>query len=142
MYDFHDGNEIAPNSKDKMPLALSPLAAGDPAENFEDYELIDINELITGGREGFRAYRVTGDSMVDHIMPGYIVFADTYCDPQHGDVIVSRINGKNCVKRFEQTSNGLYLVSANKTYEPIKIRKTDDFYILGVVRSHLAVYKK
>lgn len=88
------------------------------------------------------AYRVTGDSMLEYIKPGYIVFADTYCAPQHGDVIVSRVNGKNCVKIFERNGNGLYLVSANKSYKPIKIRKSDDFYILGVVRGHLAVYRK
>lgn len=142
MNHLHIGTFIAPHSKLKMPFPLSPLAAGVEAEICEDYELLDINELITGGREGYIAYRITGDSMSEDIKPGFIVFADPYCEPNQGDVIVSRLNGKNCVKIFEKNTKGLYLISANKDYEPRRITKKDDFQILGVVRGHLAVYKR
>lgn len=140
MHKFQDGQFIATKSKHKIPLALSLLAAGDASEVCEDYELLDINELITGGREGYVAYRVTGDSMLESIKPGYIVFVDPYCEPKLGDTIVSRINGKNCVKIFERNRKGLYLISANKAYKPRRVTKLDDFQILGVVKGHLAVY--
>jgi SOS-response transcriptional repressors (RecA-mediated autopeptidases) len=140
MSHFHDGDFIATKSKSKIPLALTLLPAGEPSEMFDDYELLDLNDLITGGREGYIAYRVTGDSMLENIKPGYIVFVDPYCEPKHGDIIVSRINGKNCVKIFEKNTKGLYLVPANKIYKPVRVTKSDDFQILGVVKGHLAVY--
>ena len=137
---MYDGEFLAVKSRRKIPFAFSPLAAGDPLEIFEDYELLDINDLITSGREGFIAYRVTGDSMLEYIKPGYIVFVDPYCEPQCGDVIVSRVNEKNCVKIFQKNREGLYLISANKEYKPRRVTKMDDFQILGVVKGHLAVY--
>lgn len=140
MYQFHDGKYISTNSNRKMPLSSSLLSAGEPSEIYDDYEQLDINEYITGGREGFVAYRVTGDSMLEYIKPGYIVFVDPYCETKQGDVIVSRVNGKNCVKIFDRKKNDLYLVSANKAYAPRRVTKKDDFQILGVVKGHLAVY--
>ena len=142
MTQFPNGQFVATRSKEKLPICISSLAAGDPAEIYDDYELFDVNELITGGREGFVAYKVTGDSMLEYIKPGYIVFADPYCQPEQGDVIVSRINGKNCVKIFKKSGNGLYLVSANKLYKPRRVTNVDEFQILGVVKGHLAVYGK
>lgn len=135
-----DGEFIATKSQRKIPMALSYLSAGEASETTDDYELLDINELITGGKEGMVSYKVTGDSMLEYIKPGYIVFVDPYQEPKNGDIIVSRVNGKNNVKIFKASDNGLYLVSANKTYPPKKITKVDDFHILGVVKGHLAVY--
>lgn len=137
---MYDGEFLATKSAKQMPIALSYIAAGEASEIFEDYEMLDINEMVTRGREGFIAYRVTGDSMLEYIKPGYMVFVDPYCEPKVGDIIVSRINGKNCVKIFQKTRKGLYLVSANKNYPPKEVKRTDDFQILGVVKGHLAVY--
>ncbi len=129
------------NQKRLIPIAVSPLAAGDPIDISDDFDYLDLNEIVTGGREGYMAYRVTGDSMVTQILPGYIVIADSYCEPQHGDVIVARINGLNCVKILDK-NRGLHLVSANKEYTPRRVTKADDFQIIGVVRGHVAIYRK
>lgn len=139
---FYDGSYLDPHSKEKTPVCNSYLQAGEASEVYEDYDLVDINELITGGRDGFIAYRVTGDSMLEYIKPGYIVFVDPYCEPKCGDTVVSRVNGKNCVKIFEKNTKGLYLISANKAYKPRQVTKHDEFQILGVVKGHLAVYGK
>lgn len=137
-----DGVFLATKSKRKTPLALSSLSAGEPSEICEDYELLDINELITGGKEGIVSYHVTGDSMREDIKPGDVVFADPYRQPENGDVIVSRINGKNNIKIYKSNSNKLFLVSKNKAYPAREVTAIDDFHILGVVLAHIGFHKK
>lgn len=133
---------LAQHSQKRIPLAHSLLSAGDAAEISEDYQLLDVCELITGGREGFVAYEVTGDSMVADIMPGYIVFVDPFCEPRNGDIVASCVNGRNNVKIFERKPSGLFLVSANKKYQPFEVKPSDNFFILGVVKAHLALHHK
>lgn len=135
------GTYIAAHSKIKIPLASSLLSAGDAFEISDDYELLDINELVTNGREGFVSYTVTGESMCDEIRPGYIVFVDPYLQPKIGDIIVARVNNKNNIKMFYPSQTGLYLVPKNLNFPLQEITANDEFSILGVVKAHLAVYK-
>ena len=137
-----DGAFLATKSKKKIPHALSSLSAGEPSEICDDYELLDINELITGGKEGIVSYPVTGDSMREDIKPGDIVFADPYRQPENGDIIVSRINGKNNIKIYKANNNKLFLIAKNKAYPPREVSRFDDFHILGVVVAHLGVHKR
>lgn len=131
---------LVTHSKAKIPTALSFISAGPAVEIGEDFHMLDVNELITRGREGFIAFEVTGDSMVGHIHPGNLVFVDTWAEPRNGDVVASNINGATCVKYFHRSDRGLYLVSANRSYSPREITRRDAFSILGVVRGHLALY--
>lgn len=131
---------VAPHSKRKMPLAYSMLAAGEAVEMSDDYQLLDVSELITNGRENVVAYVVTGDSMVEFIRNGNIVFVESGREPQNGDIVASCVNGLYCVKIFQRGTNGLFLVSANKKYLPREVKPTDSFHILGVIKAHLAVY--
>ncbi|MGH9818519.1 MAG: LexA family protein [Pyrinomonadaceae bacterium] len=124
-----------------MPLALSMISAGPAAEAVEDYSLLDINELITNGREGFVAFEVTGNSMVENILPGYMIFVDAWAEPRNGDIIAAAVDDAICVKIFSNRANGLYLVSANRDYPPQEITAKDNFRIVGVVKGHLAVYR-
>jgi phage repressor protein C with HTH and peptisase S24 domain len=102
----------------------------------ESFQLLDINALVTGGREGFAAFEVTGDSMVDHIHAGYLVFVDTWAEPRNGDIVAAVVNGLTCIKIFQQSTRGLYLVSANTECPPANILD-----VLGVVSASLVVYK-
>lgn len=133
-------NTLATKSKKLVPLAYSLLSAGDAAEVSDDYELLDINEMITKGREGFIAYPITGDSMIAGIQPGSVVFVDPYCEPKNGDIVACCVNGRNNVKIFKRTSTHLYLVSANKKYSPKEVTARDSFHVLGVVRGNLTLY--
>lgn len=128
------------HSKRTMPIAASLIAAGPAVEIGEDYKLLDLNELITKGREGFLAFEVTGNSMVDHIHPGNLVFVDTWVDPKNGDVVASSVNGLTCIKILKVSGANLFLVSANKSYQPRQITANDNFHVLGVVKGHLSVY--
>ncbi len=124
-----------------IPLAHSLLSAGPAIEICDDgYALLDVNFLITGGREGYIAFIVTGDSMRDDILPGYIVFVDTLAEPKNGDTIAVNINGQNCIKIFERTDYKLRLVPKNCDYPVREVKASDLLHILGVVRRHLAIY--
>lgn len=131
---------LTQHSRQQIPLALSMIAAGPAIEVTEDFNLLDVNELITGGREGYLAFEVTGNSMPP-IEPGYIVFVDSWRQPKNGDVIATEVNGLICIKQFKQERRGLFLVSANREYEPRQITERDRFRILGVVRGHLGLHR-
>ena len=124
-----------------IPLAYSLLSAGPAVEIHDDgYALLDLNALVTRGREGCVAFVVTGDSMRSDILPGYIVFIDTNAQPNNGDTVAVNVNGQNCIKIFQHSAQRLYLVPRNNDYPALEIRPSDDLHVLGVVTSHLAVY--
>lgn len=131
--------QLQPNSQFPIPMAMYRISAGYGADAIEGQHLLDINEMITGGREGFVAYEVTGDSMVDRIQPGNIIFVDTWAQPSNGQIVAAFINGLVCVKVFQRSRRGLYLVSSNAAYKPKEIHATDAFHVLGVIRGNLAV---
>lgn len=133
---------LNPHEESKIPLALSMISAGAASEVVEDFCLIDVNSLITGGREGFIAFEVTGESMVDYIHPGNIVFCDTWAEPQNGDAVACDVDGATCVKIFERRKTGLFLVSANRDYPERQITARDGLRILGVVKAHLALHRR
>lgn len=131
---------LATTSHQKIPLALNKIAAGPAAEIGEDFTLLDLNLLITKGREGFVAFEVTGDSNHPDIQSGYIVFVDTWAEPRNGDYVASTVNGLTCIKKFSIAGRSLRLVSTNQKYPPREVTAADTFSVLGVVRGHLAVY--
>lgn len=131
---------LSPHSHKMIPLGTSAVSAGPAAWVADGYALIDVNDLITKGREGFLAVEVTGTSDVPYICPGYMAFVDTWAEPRNGSMVLALINGLACIKKFEHTERRLRLVSRNKEYKPVEITPRDDFHILGVVKGHLAVY--
>ena len=131
---------LATYSKRTLPLAYSLLPAGDAVEISEDSAQLDLNALVTGGREGFVAYAITGDSMLESIRPGDIVVVDTWREPKNGDIIVASVNGQNSIKVLEHNPHGLFLVPKNGEYKRREITYKDNFQVIGVVKWHLAPY--
>lgn len=121
-----------PHSRSKIAFTRSLTSAGDSLTvDVEDTELLDINALITGGKETFVACSVDGNSMVDLIQPGDIVFVDTAAEVRNGSIILAIVNGYNYVKIYKAP---LTLVSANDDYEPTEVRPPKDtMHIVGVV---------
>lgn len=131
---------MATTSQTKIPLATSLLSAGATAEVCDDYALLDVNQLLTGNRDGCLALIVTGDSMRGDILPGYIVIIDPNQEPQNGDTVVVSINGETCIKIFQQHERKLFLVPKNDEYPVREVQPTDYLHILGKVTGHVAVY--
>lgn len=134
--------KMMPYSRKRIPLATTLLSAGEAFEVSDDHQMIDIAELITKGREGFVAFIVDGDSMVDDIHPGFIVFVDTWAQPKNGDIVATSVNDATSVKIFHQSpAGGLFLVPKNGKYKPRKIKPSDSLHVLGVIRGHMKVYR-
>lgn len=132
---------LTTHSTKTIPMSHAKIAAGIAVEIADEHFQLDVAELITGGRDGFGAAEVTGDSGADNIPHGCIVFFDTTAAPKHGDAIAVLVNGKTCVKLFSHSRRGLYLISANTAYQPVEIAPQDSFRILGVVKSHLMLHR-
>ena len=130
--------KVKPSSTTTIPLAHSLLSAGAGFEVSEDFEPLDVNQLITGNREGFIAFILDGTSMLPHIRSGDLVFVDTWAVPRNGDTVVCNVNGQNNVKVFENSNRGLFLVPKNGAFAARKIKPTDSFTVVGVVRAHLS----
>lgn len=129
------------NSRRAIPLAHSLLTAGPAVQlDAEGFVSLDINALVCGGKEGCLAFIVTGDSMRDEILPGFVVFVDPEREVRSGDTVAVSINNETCIKVFQREQQRLYLVPRNGEYATREIKRTDDLHMIGVVVGHLSVY--
>lgn len=133
--------QLAPRSEHLIPHSLSTIQAGPAAEVCDSFAMVDLNRLLTGDREGFVIYEVTGDSGAPHILPGHLVIVDTWLEPREGDWIAAEVDGLVAVKKFHHTRNGLYLVSQNPKYPPRKITEQNSFRVIGVITAHVGVHR-
>lgn len=118
-----------------IPLVNDGISAGfpSPAQDFLDSS-IDLNkELINNPDTTFYA-RVKGDSMKDmEINSGDLVIIDKSIEPKNGKIAVCYVDGDFTMKQIKIEKDCCWLIPANKTYQPIKVTKDNDFIIWGIV---------
>ncbi len=146
--EMHQGQPANPNHEitiikgdfsSSMPILCVPgIKAGFPSPA-ADYEQtgIDFNhDLIQHPNSTFYAI-VRGDSMSGAgIDDGDIIVVDRDQQPENGDVIVALLNGEFTIKTFNQSHKDagyIELIPANPRYDKIRIEKSDNFSIWGVV---------
>ena len=125
--------EIDVGELDMYPVPLvGRVVAGMPIESEEYLEgYVYINHKP---KEEYFALRVWGDSMINAGIPDgaiLIVHKQSYADC--GNIVVALLNGEQTVKYFKNFDGDLYLYPANLNYQPIPIKPTDNFLILGRV---------
>jgi site-specific DNA-methyltransferase (adenine-specific) len=124
------GNEKMVN----IPL-LGLISAGQPIEPIQNKETIAIpqNKLPRSGE--FYALRVLGNSMTDeNINDGDIVLVKQQSIAENGQKVVALIdNYEATLKKFYKERGHIRLQPANKTIEPIIIKKDKDLTIQGIV---------
>lgn len=117
-----------------IPL-LGLIAAGQPIEAIQNKETIAVpqNKLPRSGE--FYALRVLGNSMIDeNINDGDIVLVKQQSVAENGQKIVALIdNHEATLKKFYKERWHIRLQPANKTIEPIIIKKDRDLTIQGIV---------
>lgn len=120
----------------QLPYAEGGVRAGfpSPAQDYVDKSL-DLNrDLIKHPAATFYA-RVVGDSMEPEIFCEDILVVDRSLSPSDGCLAVCYLNGEFTVKRLDMSKpDQLWLIPSNKKYEPICIRKEEQFELWGVVR--------
>ena len=127
-----------------LPLVDGGIAAGfpSPAQDYIDLK-IDLNkELIANPSSTFYG-RVKGASMQDAgIVDGDILVIDKSIEPQDGDTAVCYIDGEFTLKYIKIEPDAVYLIPANKNFQPIKVTEDNNFCIWGVVTYSIKSHKK
>ena len=125
--------------KEKLDLLFAPsIKAGFP-NSADDYmhESLDFNRDIIKHPEATFYGRVEGDSMIDlAIEEGDIAVIDRSIEPEHGDIVVSYIDGEFNVKLLDLTHKKdgyIELKSANPKAPNFRINEDDNFRVWGVV---------
>jgi site-specific DNA-methyltransferase (adenine-specific) len=117
-----------------IPL-LGLIAAGQPIEAIQNKETIAVpqNKLPRSGE--FYALRVLGNSMIDeNINDGDIVLVKQQSIAENGQKVVALIdNYEATLKKFYKEKGHIRLQPANKTIEPIIIKRDKELTIQGIV---------
>lgn len=84
------------------------------------------------------ALRVNGDSMTPTFSDGQIIYVNKIYDTEevrNNQFVIAELNGDSYVKKivFDDDRKNCRLISLNKKYADIEIKKSDDFKIVGVV---------
>lgn len=118
----------------KIPF-LGTIAAGEPIEAIRQNEFIAFpkTKLPSGGN--LYALRVMGNSMIDeNIKDGDVVLVKQQTIAENGERVVALIDNQEAtLKKFYKERGYIRLQPANKTFEPIIIKKGRDIKIQGIV---------
>ncbi|MCF8241175.1 MAG: transcriptional repressor LexA [Melioribacteraceae bacterium] len=122
------------SSASEIPV-VGRVAAGYPIlaeQNIEGNIIIDRN--ITSNPENCFGLKVRGDSMINAgILEGDIVIVNQQKYVKNGDVIVAMIEDEATLKRYQNKNNKVILIPENDNYNPIVIKNTESFSIVGKV---------
>ena len=84
------------------------------------------------------ALRVNGDSMTPTFSDGQIIYVNRIYENdevRNNQFVIAELNGDAYVKKivFDDNRKSCRLISLNKKYADIEIKKSDDFKVVGVV---------
>jgi len=118
----------------RIPL-LGTIAAGRPIEAVQEKETIAIPKNKLPHPPDVYALRVIGSSMVDeNINDGDIVLVRQQKAAENGQKVVALIdNYEATLKKYYREQGHIRLQPANKSMEPIIVRKDRDIAIQGIV---------
>ena len=119
----------------EAPVYEAARAADIPVHLRSINKLLDINKYLAPNPEEIFLVKVSGDSMVDAgILDGDILVVDRNEKPVNGKIVIAELNGEMAVKYLRKNKEGVFLISANMNYQPIKIFEFYEFEIQGVVK--------
>ena len=122
------------NTFNKIPI-IGRVAAGSPIlaeENIEGSIVIDPG-FLKKDADSF-ALKVKGDSMIEAgIFEDDLVIISPKAFAVNGDIIVARVDDEVTVKVYENKNQQIKLIPRNKMFEPIVIKSTNEFSIVGKV---------
>ena len=118
----------------KIPL-LGVIAAGQPIEAIENKESIVVPKSKLPRATEVYALRVQGDSMIDeNINDGDIILIKKQSVAENGEKVVALLNGNEAtLKTFYKEKGYIRLQPANKNYQPIIVKRGQDFSLQGVL---------
>ncbi|MBS5794709.1 MAG: helix-turn-helix domain-containing protein [Clostridiales bacterium] len=98
------------------------------------YEIrkIDLTIAPQARKADFALY-VRGDSMEPSYYDGDIIFIKSQPAVDNGQIGIFIYDDESYIKKYSVQEDGVYLVSLNKKYEPIKIDENLNFKVCGLV---------
>lgn len=127
-------NETSTKQKASTTIPLAGLvAAGAPLEAIEDKELVDVPASLLKGGQNF-ALKVQGNSMIeDGIHDGDVVIVQQQKTAKNGQTVVALIDGEATLKKLWVKEKRVELHPANANMDPIRVKDSQDFQVLGIV---------
>ena len=122
------------NSELELPITEN-IRAGfpSPAEEYIE-QAFDLNKELVKNPSATFYGRVRGNSMIDAgIKEGDILVIDKSIYPSNGMKAVCFIDGEFTLKTLKVSKDGIYLMPANKEFEPIRITSENEFTVWGIV---------
>ncbi|PIS34832.1 MAG: hypothetical protein COT37_00565 [Parcubacteria group bacterium CG08_land_8_20_14_0_20_43_9] len=123
----------------KEPLVKIPLwgviAAGQPIKAIENKESIIVPKSKLPNTGEIYALRVQDDSMIDeNINDGDTILIKKQNIAENGEKVVALLNGNEAtLKTFYKERGHIRLQPANKNYQPIIVKRGQDFALQGVL---------
>lgn len=97
----------------------------------ENYTMLEVGEEVPSDADF--GIRISGDSMEPQFINGQIVWVHQQETLSTGEIGIFYLDGNAYCKKLKDDADGLFLLSLNTKYEPIKIKETDSFKIFGKV---------
>lgn len=112
-----------------------------PSRDYEE-PAIDLNRELINDPDSTFMYRVNSTSMINaFITVDSVAIVDRSITPQNGDIVLARIEGKDCLRFLKKNNFKSWLCPANPKYQVIEITEQNQPDILGVV-THVVNNKK
>lgn len=77
--------------------------------------------------------RISGDSMEPEFSDGQIAWVQQQETVANGEIGIFSLNGEAYIKKLQDDKDGLFLLSLNEKYAPIRVLENDRFDIFGKV---------
>jgi repressor LexA len=119
-----------------------PIYGSVPAGNpfFAEDNIVDSFEVrkYLSTSEDLFSLSVRGDSMMDLLYPGDLVFVDPKKQPRNGEIVVASVEGQPTLKWHYRFHDEIELRPQNKKYSVISVKPHDEtFHINGVVVGYI-----
>ncbi len=114
---------------------VGKIAAGFPSPAADYLEnILDLNKVVVKNKASTFYGRVNGLSMKDAgVDDGDILVIDKSLEYRNNALAVCFLDGDFTLKRVKKTKDQLYLMPANKDFEPIVVHEGAEFTIWGIV---------
>ena len=103
-----------------------------PAERLSQSEIVCIDESILPEDITF-GVRISGDSMEPEFHDGQIAWILQQESVANGEIGIFALNGEAYIKKLQNDKDGIFLISLNEKYAPIKVSENDRLDIFGKV---------
>ena len=95
-------------------------------------ETVCIDESILPEDTTF-GVRISGDSMEPEFHDGQIAWVLQQESVANGEIGIFALNGEAYIKKLQNVTDGIFLISLNEKYAPIKVGENDRLDIFGKV---------